>query len=123
VTPRNPLQKQQRRTSIFPAYAPPADNEPSFEHFATYVQSLVKRGVGIVSLLGLIGAGAAFLGFQVHGPKEAAARIAALEDTAKAHSRRIDGQDTLMRTNIYLTCEVLGLVQPARSIVPKECRK
>jgi hypothetical protein len=123
MTPRTSPKPAAKRASLFPAYVPPDDDTPPHEHFAAYVETVARRVLLAGSVLALIAAGGGFLGFGVLGPKQTASKVTTLEDSARVHSKRISDLESLVRTNLYISCEVLTKIQPPGSIPPQECRR
>lgn len=123
MTPRT-----KKRSSLFPAYSPPAQANPTTdewaEHIGLYIQTIAKRVVAIGSIIVMVGGGGAYATHvgEAKPVDEATTRVRALEDSVSAHNRRITEVERLMRSNIYISCQVLQRVQPATSIQPQECR-
>ncbi len=113
-----------KRASLFPTYSPPDDAGPSAEYLADYIDRVAKRVMTIGAALALIGGGAGFLGIHVLSPGDVTvrneARLKALEDTVRSNSHRLTNAETLMANNLYISCKMLAVIQPA-SIPPKEC--
>lgn len=123
MTPRT-----KKRNSLFPAYTPPDSHNPTMEemaeHLGLYIQAIGKRVAAFGSIIAVVAGGGAYATHvsEAQPVNEAAVRIKALEDSSASHNRRITEVERLMRTNIYISCQVLVRVQPSQSIQPQECR-
>lgn len=108
------------RRSLFPKYEPTSADAPT-EYLLAHLTAWGKRILVLAALFGTLAAAASSLGFQLLGPRQMATRVKAVEDSTTALSRRTTNLESLMRRNLYLSCQVLDRVQPARSIPPQEC--
>lgn len=111
-----------RRANLFPPYEP-GSNGP-LEAYAGEFERWAKRILVLVGLLGLFGTAASYAGWKQWGPAtrfdSLTASISAVRDSAHLNARRLDAVERDVRTNLYITCELLRRSQP-RALPPQEC--
>jgi hypothetical protein len=114
-----------RRRSLIPSYDPPDGGPVTAEYLSGYFESVIKRFFVIGSCLAALGSILAFLGAQVVSPgqntAQVAARVKAVEDSVREQSKRIAVTEVTVHDNLYITCQVLNLVQPPGAILPEKC--
>lgn len=126
MTPRT-----KKRSSLFPAYAPPEHPDLTLEEWAThlggYIRVIAMRLAQLATLLAAIGGGTAYVASSKPVPAAndsvTIARVKALEDTVSRRGKQSDAMEAKISAVLYIGCQTLAKVQPARSIPPSECQR